>query len=64
MAAGHDDHAHDDHGHDDHGHGHDDHGAHGDTGDAWVIPPIVVGLVIGLIVVVVLGLGTDVAPFT
>ena len=59
MAAAHD---HDDHGHDDHGHGHDDHGAHGPADDAWVVPPIAVGLVIGIIVVVLLGLGSGVAP--
>lgn len=66
MAAGHDDHGHDDHdhGHDDHGHGHDDHGAHGPADDAWVIPPVVIGLIIGIIVVVVLGLGTDASPFS
>ena len=56
---GHDDHG---HGHDDHGHGHDDHGAHGPVGDAWVLPPIVIGLVIGAILVVVFGLASGAAP--
>lgn len=61
MAAAHDHdgHGHDDHGHDDHGHGHDDHGP---ADDAWVVPPIAIGLVIGIIVVVLLGLGSGVAP--
>ena len=55
MASGHD--AHDDHGHDDHGHGEPE-------GDTWVLVPLVIGLVIGIIVVAVVGLGADVAPFT
>ncbi|MBK6856371.1 MAG: hypothetical protein IPG97_07460 [Microthrixaceae bacterium] len=69
MASGHDDHAHDDHGHghddhghDDHGH-HDDHGDHGSGGDAWVLPPIVVGIIIAIAVIAYLGLGNDAAPF-
>jgi hypothetical protein len=58
MASGHD--AHHDH---DHGHGHDDHhGDHGPTDDKWVIPPILVGLVIGIVIVALLGLGTGAAP--
>ncbi|MFN8018053.1 MAG: hypothetical protein U0P45_08005 [Acidimicrobiales bacterium] len=60
------DHGHDDHGHDDHdhGHGHDDHhDDHGSGGDAWVLIPIIAGLVIGLIVVIALGLGSGVAEF-
>lgn len=48
----HDGHAHDDHGADDHGHGHDEHGA---EGNAWVIPPLVVGLIIAIIIIVVVG---------
>ena len=62
---GHDDH-HDDHGHDDHGHDdhHDDHGAHGPADDAWVLLPIVVGIILGVILIVVLGLGTDASPFS
>ena len=64
MASGHDSHdhdSHDDHGHDDHGHdahGHDDHGS---GGDAWVLAPLVVGLVIGLAIVIILGLDSYVA---
>lgn len=50
MASGHD--AHDDHGHDDHGH--DDH-AHGDQSSFWVVPPIVIGAVIAIVLVVLLG---------
>lgn len=67
MASGHDDHAHDDHGHgnahDDHGHGHDDHGDHGSGGEAWVLPPIVVGIIIAIALIAYLGLGNDAAPF-
>lgn len=72
MAAGHDAHdthdEHDDHGHDapiqadhghvdhdDHGHGHDD---HGDDGSFWVVPPLVLGLIIGIILVAVFGLAS------
>ena len=53
-----DDHGHDDHGHDDHGH--DDHGA---PDDRWVLLPVGVGLVLGIVLVVLLGLGADVSPF-
>lgn len=56
-AHGHDD-GHDDHGHD--AHGHDDHGS---GGDAWVLLPLVVGLVIGLAIVAVLGIDSDVAAY-
>ncbi|MCB0986633.1 MAG: hypothetical protein H6519_06385 [Microthrixaceae bacterium] len=67
MASGHDDHAHDDHGHgnahDDHGHGHDDHGDHGSGGEAWVLPPIVVGIIIAIALIAYLGLGNDAAAF-
>ena len=55
MSAGAD--AHDDH--DDHGHG-DDHAA---ADDAWVLVPMAVGLVIGLVVAAALGLGSAVAAF-
>ncbi len=58
MASGHDSHAvdaHDDHGHD----GHDDHGS---GGDAWVLVPIGVGLVIGLILALYFGLGSGASP--
>ena len=66
MASGHDSHedhaahGHGDHGHDDH---HDDHDDHGSGGDAWVLPPLVVGFIVGVVLIVVLGLGTDAAPF-
>lgn len=63
MAAGHDVHDELAHGHDDHGHGHDDHGDHGSGGDAWVLIPIAVGLIIGLVILVALGLASDAAPF-
>lgn len=56
MASGHDDHPHDDH-------GHDDHGAHGSEGDSWVLAPIGVGVVLGIVLIVVLGIGADVSPF-
>jgi hypothetical protein len=56
-------HDHDDlapgHGHDDHGHGHDDHGT---GGDAWVLVPIAIGLVIGLILAIWFGLGSGASP--
>ena len=48
----------DEHGHDEHGH--DEHGA---PDDLWVLLPIGVGLVLGIVLVVLLGLGTDVSPF-
>jgi hypothetical protein len=54
---------HDDHGHDAHGHGHDDHhDDHGSGGDAWVLVPIAIGLVIGLIVAIWFGLGSGASP--
>lgn len=62
MASGHDSHdhdSHDDHGHDDHGH--DAHDDHGSGGDAWVLAPLLVGLVIGLAIVIILGLDSYVA---
>jgi NADH-quinone oxidoreductase subunit L len=58
--GGHDDHghgSHDDHGHDDH---HDDHGS---GGDAWVLIPIAVGLVIGLVLALFFGLASGVDGF-
>ncbi len=64
MAAGHD--AHDDHGHDDHGHdahGHDDHDAHGSGGDFWVVPPLVIGMIVGIVLVVVFGLESGAAAY-
>ncbi len=50
-------HADDEHGHDDHGH--DDHGS---GGDAWVLVPIAIGLVIGLIIAIWFGLGSGASP--
>ena len=59
AATTHDDHVHgDDHGHDDHGH--DDHG-HADA-SGWVLIPLVVGAVIGLVLVAVYGIGADALP--
>jgi hypothetical protein len=61
-----DDHGHDDHdhGHDDHDHGHDDHDGHGHVADAggWVLIPLVVGAVVGLVLAVVFGIGADALP--
>ena len=54
------------HGHDDdhgHGHGHDDHDAHGSGGDAWVLIPAIIGLVIGLVIAASFGLASGVSPF-
>ena len=60
MATGHDD----DHGHDDHGaHGHDDHhDDHGPTSNFWVVPPIVVGLIIGIVLIAIFGLDARALP--
>ena len=58
--GGHDDEGHDDHGHDDHGH--DDHDDHGSGGDAWVLIPVGIGLVIGLFIAVYFGLGCGASP--
>jgi hypothetical protein len=57
-----DDHGHDQHGHDQHGH--DDHHAvaHGAGGDAWVLPPLLIGLVIGIVLIAIFGLATGAAP--
>jgi hypothetical protein len=49
--------AHDDHGHD--AHGHDDHGS---GGDAWVLIPIGIGLLIGLLLALYFGLGSGASP--
>jgi len=60
-----DEHAGDEDGHleHDHGHGHDDHhDDHGTGGNAWVLVPIGVGLVIGLILAVYFGLGSGASP--
>jgi hypothetical protein len=71
MAAGHDPHdahgsvalGHDAHGHDDHQSDHGGHDEHGSGGDFFVVPPLVIGLVIGLIIVVVLGLQSGAPAF-
>ena len=58
--GGHDDHGHDD----DHGHGgHDDaHADHATGGDAWVLIPIGIGLLIGLLLALYFGLGSGASP--
>jgi hypothetical protein len=51
-------------GHDDHGH--DDHGDHPVEDPRWVLAPVVVGLIVGIVLVIVLttiGGGADVGPF-
>jgi len=55
---------HDDHGHDDHDHGHHDdaHADHASGGDAWVLIPIGIGLVIGLLLALYFGLGSGASP--
>jgi hypothetical protein len=40
-------------------HGHE---AHAPGGDAWVLPPLVVGVVLAIIVIVVLGIGSGASP--
>jgi hypothetical protein len=55
------DHGHDDHGHDDHGH--DDHGDHPTESPGWVLLPLLVGLVLGIVLIVVLGLQPDAPAF-
>lgn len=55
---------HDDHAHDDHAH--DDHGDHPVEDPRWVLAPVAVGLIIGIVVVIVLvtiGGGADASPF-
>lgn len=44
--------SHDDHGHDDHGSG----------GDAWVLIPIGIGLLVGLLLALYFGLGSGASP--
>lgn len=56
-----DDHGHDDHGYDDHGH--DDHGDHPAEDPKWVLAPILVGLLLGVVAVIVLGLQSGATPF-
>ena len=55
MAADAHDTSHDDHGHD----AHDDHGS---GGDAWVLPPVLVGLVIGIVILAIVGLASGASP--
>jgi len=43
----------------DHG-GHDEHGT---GGDLWVVPPLVIGLVMGLLIAIVIGLGSGAVAF-
>lgn len=43
-------------------HGHDDHADHPHEDPRWVLGPLLVGLVIGVVLVVVLGLAADAAP--
>ncbi|MGN6693050.1 MAG: hypothetical protein ACTHN0_02640 [Aquihabitans sp.] len=57
VIAGHD--AHDDH---DHGHHDDAHADHASGGDAWVLIPIAIGLVIGLALALYFGLGSGASP--
>lgn len=58
AAPSHDAHDHDAHGHDDH------HDAHGPTDDAWVLPPIVIGFIVAIIIVVIVGgTGSGASPF-
>jgi hypothetical protein len=55
--GGHAEDEHGDHGHDDHGH--DDHGS---GGDGWVLIPVGIGLVVGLIIAIWLGFGSGASP--
>ncbi|MCU1368851.1 MAG: hypothetical protein JWO77_45 [Ilumatobacteraceae bacterium] len=48
--------------HDDHAHGHDGHDDHGSGGDAWVLIPIGLGLLIGLLLALYFGLGSGASP--
>ncbi len=47
----------------DHAHGHDDHGDHPVEDPKWVLAPLVVGLLIGLVAAIVLGLQSGADPF-
>ncbi|QYG90955.1 hypothetical protein HC251_02680 [Iamia sp. SCSIO 61187] len=60
-AHGHGHAGHDVHGHDDHGH--DDHGDHPVESPTWVLAPVVVGLLIGVVLIIVLGLSAGATPF-
>jgi hypothetical protein len=63
IAGYQDDHNGGHHGHDDHAHLDDEHADHGSGGDAWVLIPVAIGLVIGLIVALYFGLGSGASPF-
>ena len=57
MASGHDDHGHgDDHGHDDHG--------HAPESSFFVVPPLVLGVVIAIVIIVLLGTESGAVPFS
>ncbi|MGI8709477.1 MAG: hypothetical protein ACR2LA_00560 [Acidimicrobiales bacterium] len=59
-------------GHEDHGHGlgshalggHDDHDSHGSGGDAWVLLPIAVGVVIAIVVIAIFALQSNAPALT
>lgn len=61
-----DDHDHGSHDHDDHDahDAHDDHDAHPPEDPRWVLLPLAVGLVAGVIVLVLLGLSSGATPFS
>ena len=59
-SLGHQDLGADEHGHDDHGH--DDHGDHPVESAGWVLVPLAVGLVVGLVLVALLGLESGAVP--
>jgi hypothetical protein len=70
SAGGAEDHAFADEGphelHDDHGHGgHDDHGhgGHAEPDDRWVLLPLAIGAVIGLVLAILFGLASSASPF-
>jgi hypothetical protein len=48
----------DDHGHDDH----DDHGDHPAENPVWVLGPVAVGIVVGLVILLLVGLASGAAP--
>lgn len=52
---------HDVHGHDDHGH--DDHGDHPIEDPKWVLAPVVVGVIIGVVLLILLQLDSGATPF-
>ncbi len=57
---------HDVHGHDVHGHdvhGHDDHGDHPVEDPKWVLAPVVVGVIIGVVLLILLQLDSGATPF-